>query len=201
MSTMPRLFSHSLSLGAIAGFFLAYAFLAYETAAVAQTETNAAPPVLQLDPFVAESIDGDPVSYPDGLDGSFNLVLLGFLRPHQDVLETWQAFTDDLATDDPAFAAYQVPVLAGLPGIAKFGIRAGFRRGVEDELRRRRLNLFFATDEQKVSLKESLDIATDDEAHAVLIDRQGTVLWRGTGQFTDQKGAELAEALRIARAD
>ena len=41
----------------------------------------------------------------------------------------------------------------------------------------------------------ALNIPTKNDVHVLLIDRQGSILWRTTGSFDAAKGRELAQAL------
>jgi len=187
-----------LAVAVLSAVFLSVAIVAFGLTdrAAAQSEPALAPQ--HFPTIVAQNIDGDDVAYPSGLAGQVNLVLLGFLREHQAETESWGDFATVLSAEQPGFAGYQMPVLAGLPGIAKFGIRAGFRGNVTDPARRQTLTLYFCSAAEKAALKSALAIDSDNDAVAVLIDADGTVLWRAVGTFTDAKGAALEAAVVAA---
>ena len=68
----------------------------------------------------------------------------------------------------------------------------GMRRGIPDkQARKRTITLYI----DKKPFEDALQIPSEKTIYAILIDRQGKVLWRSEGTFDEHKGTGLREEL------
>jgi hypothetical protein len=66
------------------------------------------------------------------------------------------------------------------------------RAGIPDAIARERtITLYLDKDE----FKSALNISSEDEIYLFLVDRDGEILWRETGTFSEDKAADLLQVI------
>ena len=144
-------------------------------------------PVLQ-----AESLQGRRVRLPDQLKGERNLLLVAYERKQQADLDTWLAVLDTLPLQPPAFAYYELPTIGNNYKFMRPVIDGGMKQGIPDRAQRdRTITLYLDVD----WFRAQVGTDTTDAVAALLVDRQGTILARWYGPYTEAAGAGLAAAL------
>lgn len=129
--------------------------------------------------------------FPDDFDGESNLVFIAFLRRHQDLIDSWVPFVEQLAQDYPGLQYYEFPTLSRRGFIYRTFLNEGMRAGIPSEATRARTITLYL---DKSAFRRALDIENEQNMWLYLFDKSGVVLWRTAGSFTLEKG----EALRIA---
>jgi hypothetical protein len=92
----------------------------------------------------------------------------------------------------PEFAYYELPTIDEMPAISRTFINEGMRAGIPDaRARERTVTLYIST----ARFMQALGIPSKNNVHVLLVDREGSILWRTTGTFDETKGSELAQAI------
>ncbi len=139
------------------------------------------------------SLFGDDVVLPDGFQGEINLVSMGFVRGHQQDINTWIDLVPELTDAKPSLRFYEVPVIYQAGPLFRWWLNNGMRIGVvEEEARRRTITVY--TDRDQFS--KALDLPGLDEIYTVLLDEKGHVLWRWTGPVTDEAKQALFKIIQ-----
>lgn len=138
------------------------------------------------------SLDGTSYELPGDFDGALNLVLVAFRREQQADVNTWVTTARRLEDDYPGLRYYELPVIDRLYGPVRPFIDDGMRRGVPDELARRRTITLYLN---VTAFRRSLDLPTKETIYALLVDREGTVHWGTDGPRTDAAERALEEVL------
>lgn len=132
------------------------------------------------------------VTVPTDLEGQLNLVLVAFQRWHQDLVESWLPAVTQLDARYSGLRHYELPVLRRMDLLSRTFINEGMRAGIPSpSIRAGTITLYL----DKTDFLKSLDLAGDDDICVMLIDRKGTVLWRGSGAFTSDSAHSLDETL------
>lgn len=86
----------------------------------------------------APNLNKQKVRFPEGLAGERNVLLLGFLRNHQDDIDTWLPALPALTERYPGLAYYELPVIDQSNFVFRWILRVDMRAGIPDEQQRSR---------------------------------------------------------------
>ena len=129
--------------------------------------------------------------FPDDFAGETNLVFIAFLRQHQDLIDSWVPFVEQLTQEFPNLQYYEFPTLPRRGFIYRTFLNEGMRAGIPSEATRARTITLYL---DKKAFRRALDIEGEQNMWLYLFDKSGNVLWRTEGSFSAEKG----EALRMA---
>lgn len=129
---------------------------------------------------------------PADLTADYNVILIAFQQWQQSVIDTWLPFVTELEQERADVRAYELPVIQRLNLLARTFINEGMRAGIPDrKARERTITLYL----DKEAFRRALDMPDEQDIYALLLDRQGKVLWRTRGSFTLEKGQALKAAI------
>jgi hypothetical protein len=136
------------------------------------------------------------MTFPDDFAGAINLVFIAFLRRHQDLIDEWVPFVEQLAQNIPDFHYYEFPTLPRRGPLYRIFLNEGMRAGIpNDATRARTITLYL----DKHDFRKALDIEDEQNIWLYLFDKSGNVLWREAGSFTEGKGEALLNAINQIR--
>jgi len=136
------------------------------------------------------------LALPKDFEGELNLVLIAFQQWQQSQVDTWIPFVRQLEQTDPAVRYYELPTIQRLNVLARTFVNEGMRAGIPDPVARERTITLYL---DKPAFREALQLSGEENIYALLLDRQGRVLWQAEGSFTPEKGESLAAAVRKRR--
>ena len=171
--------------------FLAAALVAVSLASVA------APPIdplagLHFPAIQAENLANQSLSLPREFTGQRNLVLIAFQHAQQKDVSSWLEQEKQFAALDPALRTYELAAIGPVNAAARWFIRNGMRSRLSDSERGRTIVLF----SDKAPLHTALGLAGEQQIYAILLDRDGRVLWRAEGRADEAKAASLKQTLQ-----
>ncbi len=124
------------------------------------------------------------MTFPDDFEGEINLVFVAFQRWHQDVIDEWAPFVEELAQSHANLSFYEFPTLPARGAIYRTFLNEGMRAGIPDKATRARtITLYLDTS----AFRKALGIDSDRQMWVYLFDRAGEVLWRAEGRVSDEK--------------
>ena len=127
---------------------------------------------------VGTNLFGDEIAIPAAFAGRRNLIAMGYVREHQDDIDTWIAVADALAPQYPDFRFYEVPVIYEGSALFRWWLNNGMRMGIPDpKARERTITVYLDRDR----FNAALDIEDMTDIRLVLLDGDGRILWRMTG--------------------
>ena len=130
--------------------------------------------------------------FPRDFRGDLNLLFVPFLQPQQYIVNTWISFADKLESSFPELTYYELPTIDELPALSRTFINEGMRAGIPNaKARERTITLYIST----AKFMQAIDAPTKNDVHILLVNRQGSILWRTTGSFDEAKGRALAQAI------
>jgi len=140
----------------------------------------------------SSNLEGRTFQMPGDFEGDRNLLLIAFEREQQSQIDTWLREMKRFEEIDPHLHYYELPTISKLNGLTRWFINSGMRRGIPDKnARARTITLYI----DKQPFNDALQIQSEKTIYAILIDRQGKVLWRAEGTFDESKGQSLREFL------
>jgi hypothetical protein len=151
----------------------------------------AAPTEHRFPSISATALSGRKFSLPKDLEGEVNLVLVAFAREQQALVDGWLPTAKLLAAELPGLRYYEMPTIGRGFVLIRPIISNGMRGGVTAQAdREATITLYTNVD----AFRRALALPSEDTIYALLLDRTGTVRWRGEGTFTEAQGASLRAA-------
>ncbi len=138
------------------------------------------------------NLSGKHYRLPRDFEGEYNVVIIPFQRHQQDNVDTWGPFLENLAGKHSAVRYYELPTIQNYGRLQQFFIDSGMRGGIPDpRVRARTITLYLDV----AAFNAALNLPTIDDIYILLLNRNGDVLWRTHGDYTEEKGEELAARL------
>lgn len=132
----------------------------------------------------ASNLNKQKVRFPEGLTGERNVLLLGFLREHQDDIDTWLAPLPALMSRHADVAYYELPVIDRSNFFFRWILRTGMRAGIPDKQQRAR-TVTLHLDKKK--FRDALQVESEETIRLLVINKAGAVLWRTQGRADEAK--------------
>lgn len=137
------------------------------------------------------SLDKLKITLPDGLEGQTDLLLLSFREEHQNDIDSWLPAAQALQHTNFQFRYYQLPVAEKENFIFRWWESSSMRSDQTDPETWHWIVPIWVDRKKFLS---DLGIPNDRQVVALLVDRQGHILWRASGPMTPDKRASLMNA-------
>ena len=147
---------------------------------------------MQFPALKVRDLEGVDHVIPDGLPGGPHVVVVAFQRWHQSLVDEWKPQLTAVAEGHPGTEVWEVPSISKGYRIFRGGIDGGMRAAIPDvDVRRHTLTAY--TDLR--AMARDLGIDSFDTVQLFLVDCQGTILWRASGEPTPEAIADLDAAI------
>jgi hypothetical protein len=153
---------------------------------------------MQFPSVTGSNLQRRKLDLPEGFEGELNLVLIAFQQWQQRQVDTWIPFVKQFEEAHSALRYYELPTIQRLNALARTFINEGMRAGIPDPVARERTITLYV---DKNAFKQALQLPREDDIYVLLLDREGRVLWRAEGSFTQEKGESLVAAVRGGHRD
>lgn len=138
------------------------------------------------------NLNGERVQIPTQLKGDYNILLVPFQQWQQGLVNSWVPFLEHLMEKSDRFDFYELPTIRKMNIFFRRMIDGGMRGGIPSrDTRGRTITLYI----DKAPFKEQLEIPTEDTLYLYLVDKNGTIFWRESGEISDEKATSLENAL------
>lgn len=136
------------------------------------------------------------LTFPQDFIGDLNILFVPFYQRQQLVVNTWLPFAQATEAQFDGVAYYELPTIDEMPLPNRTFINEGMRAGIPDPLSRERtVTLYIDT----ATFMRAADMPTKDDVYTLLVNRDGEIVWRTTGNFDEAKGAALHAAIEANR--
>ena len=134
--------------------------------------------------------------FPRDLAGELNILFVPFRQHQQLTVNTWVPFAQETEAAFPGVVYYELPTIHEMPALSRMFINEGMRAGIPDQTARERTVTLYIDLEKFMN---ATAIPGKDAVHILLVNRDGDILWRTTGNYDEQKGRSLLEAIQANR--
>lgn len=143
------------------------------------------------------TVNGAPRVLPRDFAGRLNVVLIAYTQDQQYDVDSWTSFLDRLRAEQPDLGIYEVPVVRRYPYLQRKLLDYWMYTGIPDPaVRDRTITLYTDVD----AFNRALNLPGPQSIYVLLVDANGTVLWRTAGRFNASKAQALVHAIAMSRA-
>ncbi len=133
------------------------------------------------------------VALPDDLQGDLNILLMAFHQWQQAWVDLWIPFARQIEQSFPGVQFYELPVIYKMNFFSQTFLNEGMRAGIPNPTTRQKTITLYL---DKPSFRRALDIPHEDTIWVLLLDRQGNILWRTDGAYSQEKGDALFKTIQ-----
>jgi hypothetical protein len=139
------------------------------------------------------NLNRQEIEFPRDFDNKLNFIMIAFQQYQQRLVNTWIPFTQELEATYPGFIYYELPTINEMPSISRTFINEGMRAGIPDQTARERTITLYIN---KDTFKSGLEIPNENDIYIFLVEREGNILWRTSGEYNQTKAGELVEVIK-----
>ena len=133
------------------------------------------------------------VTLPDDLQGELNILFIAFHQWQQAWVDLWIPFARQIEQSFPGVQFYEAPVIYKMNFFSQTFLNEGMRAGIPNPPPARRRSPSTWTNHLSGVL---LEIPHEDTIWVLVLDRQGNVLWRTEGAYSQEKGEALLNTIQ-----
>lgn len=141
------------------------------------------------------NLDRQEFEFPRDFAAELNVLFVPFLQRQQLDVNTWVPFVQDLERTLPGVVYYELPTIWEMAALQRMFLNEGMRAGIPDQKSRERTVTLYLN---KADFQRATGIDGDSQMHVLLVNRQGDILWRTTGSYSEEKGSQLLAAVEAA---
>lgn len=137
---------------------------------------------------IGQNLQGKAFSFPHGLEGEFNLLVLAFHPSQQIQVQSWAPSLRSLCAQYATLHHYEVPVLADYDHQSRVFITMSMRQQITDPAQRHMVIVLYL---DKAAFLKQLNLPDQNSVYTLLVEREGQVLWQEQGFHTSPKSDRL----------
>ncbi len=138
------------------------------------------------------ALDKNKVTLPSDLAGQLNLLLISFQPEQQKQVDTWMPLAQALQHTNFNFRWYRLPVSEHENAIFRWWENSSMRSEETDPETWPWIVPLYT---DKMQFRDALQIPNERNIVALLVDKQGHVLWRASGALTPEERTGLTAAV------
>ena len=128
-------------------------------------------------------LNGNKKLLPESFDGKLNIVAIGFEREHQEAINTWIKFADEIIAKNPEIKFYEVPLIYELSTFSRSWVNNGMRFGIQNEIARKRTITVYTNRDEFFNIMQM----KGDRIYVAIINKEGDILWITDGIASKEK--------------
>jgi len=125
--------------------------------------------------------------------GELNILFIAFQQWHQAWVDSWVPTARQLEQVFPGVQFYELPVIWKMNRFSQTFINGGMRAGIPNRTTRQKTITLYT---DKGAFRQALDLPNEESIYVLVVDRQGNVLWRTEGAYSEEKGEALKKAIQ-----
>jgi hypothetical protein len=139
------------------------------------------------------NLNRQELEFPQDFEKDLNLIIIAFQQYQQRIVNTWLPFAQEIEAAFPEFIYYELPTINEMPSFSRTFINEGMRAGIPDQTARERTITLYIN---KDAFKSTLNIPDENNIYIFLVEREGNILWRAAGEFSEDKAGELIQVIK-----
>lgn len=149
---------------------------------------------MQFPQIQTKDLNGNIVNLPQDFKGKLNLILVAYERWHQKDVDSWVPLLDKLEAKIADFCYYELPVVGEMGWFGQKQLDFWMRTGIPDkDTRAKTLTLYIS----RHQFRQDLEITNKNHISLLLLDKEGRVIWRTLGAYTEESGHALEHHVQI----
>jgi hypothetical protein len=153
---------------------------------VVESKNNYFPQVSGID------LQGATQELPKAFKNEFNLVIVAFKREQQEQVNTWIVAIESILKEKQNLSFFEIPLIYELSNLKRFWVNNGMRFGIQDEVARKRTITVYTNRDEFFKITKM----KEDEIYALLLDKNGKILWQAEGVANDSKIKSLMKKIK-----
>lgn len=137
--------------------------------------------------------NSDTVTFPEQFEADYHLVVMPFDRDQQVLAVTWLPLFQEIAAEYDNLQYWSIAALPELNAGLRFLVISGISIGISDDTVRPQVTALFMEEQQL--FMDVLEIDSTDVIQSFIMDSDGVVYYRSTGEYSEEKGAEFRNAV------
>lgn len=134
------------------------------------------------------TLSGKILALPQDFDGEYTLVIVPFDRDQQVKADTWLPLARELAQANPRLRYYSVAIFPDMAAPMRALARGGMNVIIPADLHDITITAFL---EARQTFLDALEIPDVSQIQVLLLNADGEVLWRESGDYTSTQGDSL----------
>jgi hypothetical protein len=144
---------------------------------------------MKFPPISANNLNDQRMSFPEDFEGKWNVVLIAFDQWHQNDVNTWLPFLNQVVESNPQVAFYEIPTVNRAPVLQRIWLDAVMKAGIPDRATRHRTVTIWV---DIPAFLAQLQLPDARRIYVLLVSQDGEILWQTEGRYSVEKGALLA---------
>ncbi len=140
----------------------------------------------------AVTFAGQSIAFPEVLAGKPAILVVSFSKKGGESARQWNERLARKYGSNPSLAYYNLPVLADVPSLLRRMVTSAIKKSVPE----RDYPHFAPIFEHEAEWKSAAGYATKDDAYVLLVSRDGRIVWRAHGSYSDALLQELSAKLQ-----
>ncbi len=137
----------------------------------------------------AQSLAGERYTFPEQTAGEIALIVVAFKRQSQPYIDQWVKLWQDHFGSDNRYTFYEIPMLSSGLRIIRGMIDGGMRSGIPPEKQVHTATYYGPLEKYY----QALGITDHSLPYYFLLDQQGQIVWRDSGQLTNEAADRLLQ--------
>ena len=138
------------------------------------------------------NLHGDEKEFPGCLTADKTFVVVAYQRWQQAWVDEWYTNIGPAVEQNSNFGYYEVPTISKLSGPIRWWIYKGMRGGITDEKMRSSVITLHI---DKEPFNKQLDIKDEEIVYTFVLDKEGNILARQNGRFSEEKWQKLIKGI------
>jgi len=135
------------------------------------------------------NLHGETITFPAAFaQQRCTLVIVAYLQQQQETIDPWLPELTRLAKEVDGFDYFELPTIKPVNPVLRWVIYRGMRSGIPSAAARSRTVTLHL---DKGPFNETLGVTDENEVRFFLVDDEGRICWRATGERTGEKLDEL----------
>ncbi len=141
----------------------------------------------------AKDLNGRVLALPKDLPGERTIAIVAFQREQQPNVDTW---TRGLKLLESSLPWLELPVIDDPGAVARWFIAGGMRRGIKDHALWQHVVTLYT---RKADLNRALEITSEATVYVLVLDREGRVVERVSGDYSPAAAEQVLRAVNPQR--
>lgn len=138
-------------------------------------------------------LQGNDQTFPECLEKDQTICVVAYQRWQQEWVDEWYAEIEKVVSkNSESFAYYEIPTISKLSAPVRWWIYRGMRGGITSEKMRSQVITLHI---DKKPFNKHLEIIDEEIVYVFVLDKEGKILYRDQGRFSDEKWLKLANYL------